>query len=712
MTKRNVIEDSDDEENAEATPPHPSATGLSDITLSTLVSLDGSPSHKIQDQSADPSTSSTELFNRESRAAHRSLIEPTPKSTLPATRAHDVSSQQTPTSPTTSRLKTKRSKTSVEKPKAKRPLKTYGRSSQDMFEFYGGSDGELDLTPRIDLGHNAGRRDRHGNSKIAETVGSQSAQDEKVTRRPITSSGGDTEMLSTEPKPYQSTEPKPYQSSMTGDVHVSLQSSMPPPPSKMTSFEQTQWSETSTVPTISNPTPQNPTMSNSLPPAGATCFETHSDDQMPTPTRSLRGAVDDGRSPGFVQSGNLHPMRSKEEMKATDLQPREEPAPSSSASDISPSKTITVKRTSHTKNVSQESSLHFDDAHLRPQLESDTSTRVNPVVLLSAPPDTGEGHDELSLSIPEQPIKSPTKSAKGSKRKRTNEEGAVDQLGSDDNAIGVPKEQYKPRPSKRRSGNGDVELVVPTDFSKKPEATGKVKHKTKRHKTTAFQELLPQAEDEDEEVKLTPDPRFEIPEKRTSKISTGRDEADVDRKDDAEEIRAEAQPEPKPAAKATGQKKRGRPKKVVTNLSEEDIVDEAEADDDQEDVEAEEPVVSATAKKSRKRTQTKGTSKPIIEEEERNNDGTPVARDDSEDLPGNILNETHGNIIASELATKPLPETSPTKANPPPETPRKSATPAPKGPDKHSPISSGKVAYRVGLSKRARIAPLLRIVRK
>lgn len=61
MTKRNVIEDSDDEENAEATPPHPSATGLSDITFSTLVSLDGSPSHKIQDQSADPSTSSTGL---------------------------------------------------------------------------------------------------------------------------------------------------------------------------------------------------------------------------------------------------------------------------------------------------------------------------------------------------------------------------------------------------------------------------------------------------------------------------------------------------------------------------------------------------------------------------------------------------------------------------------------------------------------------------
>ena len=61
MIKRKVIEDSDDEENAEATPPRPSATGLSDITLSSIVCLDGSPSHEILDQSADPSTSSTGL---------------------------------------------------------------------------------------------------------------------------------------------------------------------------------------------------------------------------------------------------------------------------------------------------------------------------------------------------------------------------------------------------------------------------------------------------------------------------------------------------------------------------------------------------------------------------------------------------------------------------------------------------------------------------
>ena len=61
MTKRKVIEDSDDEEDAGATPPRQSVIGLSDITLSTIVSLDGCVSHETQSQTADPSTSSTGL---------------------------------------------------------------------------------------------------------------------------------------------------------------------------------------------------------------------------------------------------------------------------------------------------------------------------------------------------------------------------------------------------------------------------------------------------------------------------------------------------------------------------------------------------------------------------------------------------------------------------------------------------------------------------
>jgi hypothetical protein len=42
-------------------------------------------------------------------------------------------------------------------------------------------------------------------------------------------------------------------------------------------------------------------------------------------------------------------------------------------------------------------------------------------------------------------------------------------------------------------------------------------------------------------------------------------------------------------------------------------------------------------------------------------------------------------------------------------TPKREAV---KGPDQHSPLQSGKVPYRVGLSKKRRIAPLLKVIRK
>jgi hypothetical protein len=54
----------------------------------------------------------------------------------------------------------------------------------------------------------------------------------------------------------------------------------------------------------------------------------------------------------------------------------------------------------------------------------------------------------------------------------------------------------------------------------------------------------------------------------------------------------------------------------------------------------------------------------------------------------------------------------PTKKERTPEV-SESILPTSKGPDKHSPIAkTSKVPYRVGLSRKARIAPLLKIVRK
>lgn len=649
---------------------------------------------------------SKELLNRESRAAHKSLIEPTPKSTLPSTRTYSSSQQQSPTSPTTSRLKTRRSKTSVEKPKAKKPLKTYGRSSQDIYEFHGGSDGELAITPRMDLGHKAGKCKKNGKSRVDKTSSRQGSQDEDSTRRPITTAGGDTKVLSTEPKRHES--------SSAGERDISLQSSMPPPTSRFTSLEQSQRSGNDTIFKAAEPTAPECTTSDLLSPIRSTYVEISTGDRTSSPTRSSYGVFEKEIYEGFVQSGDLHPLLSNEDEKATGLQSIKEPAPSSSASEISPSKAITVETTKQSKEVLPELSLLASE-HLRSQVDSNTLTMANPVVLLPAPMDTEGSKDELSLSIPETASKGPAKTAKASKRKRdADNEAVADELGSDDHAIGIPKEHYQPRPSKRRSGCGDEEVLVPTDFSKKPEAASKVKRKPQRHKTTAFQELLPKDEDEEEEeeFKTVPDSRFEIPEKKSSNVCKDGDQPNVERKDITKEIRREARPEVKQPPKAISQKKRGRPKKVVAKLSEEIVLDGAESDHDQEEAEAEEPVISAPAKTSRKKTKSTETPTPLIDEQDCNHDGTPAAEEALEDLPADVLNETHGNIPPPAVAAKRLPETSPDRATAAPETPRKSTTPAPKGPDKHSPISSGKMAYRVGLSKRARIAPLLRIVRK
>ncbi|KAL2830538.1 hypothetical protein BDW59DRAFT_18353 [Aspergillus cavernicola] len=92
----------------------------------------------------------------------------------------------------------------------------------------------------------------------------------------------------------------------------------------------------------------------------------------------------------------------------------------------------------------------------------------------------------------------------------------------------------------------------------------------------------------------------------------------------------------------------------------------------------------------------------------------------------NIIPETNTITEDSSISYAPPKETpqptSPTKPSnheseeQPPETPQKTTdptTPSTKGPGKHSPISStSKVPYRVGLSKKARIAPLLRIIKR
>jgi hypothetical protein len=111
--------------------------------------------------------------------------------------------------------------------------------------------------------------------------------------------------------------------------------------------------------------------------------------------------------------------------------------------------------------------------------------------------------------------------------------------------------------------------------------------------------------------------------------------------------------------------------------------------------------------------------KPLIEDITISED-PPAAKDQAlpdttntntrDETPPLTENDSAANIPKAQSQDKALSKSEERATTPAPiETPKKVAT---KGPTKHSPINSSKVKYRVGLSKKARIEPLLKFVRK
>ena len=642
----------------------------------------------------------------------------------------------------------------MEKPKQRKPLKTYGSQRRDVFEFRGGSDGEVDVTPQKELDLRAVMRQKSSTDGNGDKMGNTWAL-----------SSGDTEFFEPRANSMQHKDPKRGKMAGTwalssGDTEIlslgvkstdkepSTGGSMPPPAMKPTAFEQTQRSETSTVARKLKPTPASPNPTQDTNP-----FEsTYSDGRIPTPTISSQGPGDDQN---FQSSdcANTSRKRSRAEMEATDIDQSGLIEPSSSASVLSSGETTMVDKGTQPAIVAQEGKTTED---------SGTST-TKPIVLFPQLLQNDDGQDELSLPVTtsESASKGQVKTSKEKDKGRNH----MDELGSDDTGIGLPKEHYQPRPSKSRSGRGDDGIIVPADYSKRPEAIVKKKRKLSRRKTTAFHELIPKEEDEDEivtwpslrppgskaietikeqdeldleekekaknihdgcepEDKPTAKPTVPAkqrgrPKKRANEASenrsTGDDGLDVQEKEGQEKRKgtepdSEPEAEPKPATKPTESKKqRGRPKKGAAEASNTKTSDEKQDELDQSNPAPTKAKADVTSKKPRNKGE---TLKAISEELIHDSDDDPLAADESEELPRNILHETQGKVVL----TKPIEgaHASPSPPKPmsaPPETPHK-AVAFHKGPDKHSPISSGKVAYRVGLSKRARIEPLLRIVRK
>ena len=370
----------------------------------------------------------------------------------------------------------------------------------------------------------------------------------------------------------------------------------------------------------------------------------------------------------------------------------------------------------------EEPATHFTRSPAPEGCLKDTKSAI-PSKLPSTQGSTSGTQDELSMTTPQEKDLPGMTEKKKSKRKLSDDD--KDEFGSDEVAIGLPAEHYQPRPSRSRANHTVDDLVLAIDYSKRPEAV--VKAKSKRRKTEG-DHLAATKESSDidlsgtrakSEATYNAGTDFLPQADRIKNSLPAREVAIADGSVEEVDIVAPAV-EPEPL-----KKRRGRPKKQATTEDEnhtqkviEPVIDVA-ADADVLSMTA----ATLTAKKPRKRKKTQETveisEEIVIEEDESTSACQTIAREQihADDCNATLdTTQNSANIIKASAQPKEIlthmndeiaRET--IQSNPPPETPKK---PADKGPGKHSPLNTGKVPYRVGLSKRARIEPLLRIVRK
>ncbi|MCJ1282902.1 hypothetical protein MMC26_002228 [Xylographa opegraphella] len=328
--------------------------------------------------------------------------------------------------------------------------------------------------------------------------------------------------------------------------------------------------------------------------------------------------------------------------------------------------------------------------------------------------------DELSVVV----LKDndlPVRVEKKTSKRKLLEINNVDELGSDEVAIGLPAENYQPRPSRSRANHTVDDLVLAIDYSKRPEAV--VKARNKRRKTEG-DELTTTKETVDmglsgtrvgNEAMYKADldvlPRGEHSEDSLCAKKSAMADAPVEEVDKAASA---VDPE-------RLKKKRGRPKKQATTDDDNAVIHETAIPPI--DIAVDADVLSttsttSTAKPPRKRKKThesSAISEEIVIDDDDETTSIPrtAARQQSRADDGDGALDTtqnSANIIKAPSNEESAPDGTLSNAAPP-ETPRKAGASG-KGPGKHSPLNTGKVPYRVGLSKRARIEPLLRVVRK
>ncbi len=338
----------------------------------------------------------------------------------------------------------------------------------------------------------------------------------------------------------------------------------------------------------------------------------------------------------------------------------------------------------------------------------------------------------LDLTLPP----SVQKSTKKRKAKEIEYYDHGDDLGSDDANIGLPKEQYKPRPSRSRRSTAVDELLENVDFSKRPEA--QVKGKSKRRKTReadvqeSKDETISQPIQVPEEEIADP---LAVKERLPPLVSTN--EFNSTTGVIGEREKRENHNVPKVARK--------RKRKMDMDEDEEeeppdnhnakqniapastDAVTDHTLPETQSRPETKHPAPAARGRgRPRKKTEeipTPKSAETVVDDKENEEPPGPV---DDDTLPSHKKAKESTSVNkGSSQPQNTMPATRHQEPDTEPSTPQKRIQDhkdrddegekdkaSEKGPDKHSPLRSGRVPYRVGLSKRARIEPLLRIVRK
>ncbi|KAI4098257.1 MAG: hypothetical protein LQ339_006516 [Xanthoria mediterranea] len=345
--------------------------------------------------------------------------------------------------------------------------------------------------------------------------------------------------------------------------------------------------------------------------------------------------------------------------------------------------------------------------------------------------DVDGGHDELSFSSTDSPISS----KKQTKPTTKTSSAKVHELTEPD--LGelipdIPVEKYQPRPSRSRSALAADDVFIPTDFSKRPESLAKKKTKSKRQKVAVSEEPDPLAKanlrgrqaksaisSDSKDLKTTPN---------NTAMGEPRDAEDrvvlENRPDLGVNVLSPTKSEsPK---KPLPKKPRGRPRKGTTveeseppSVSEPIQVDKGV---DQEGVTTSTPAPSLAKRgRKRKKSSAEDISSALVHED-------PPSGDERNEC----VSATEGVLREADPNVRPLPEKLTTLdvevlETPKPESYTSSTLPksthSSESPSKLNTVraeekkvlATGKdspAGYRVGLSKRQRIAPLLRVVRK